>query len=610
EGTPALDVLMQVLTPLGRAWGLFSRTPLSPQLVLTEPLFPQVATWDEQALRSLTSLLMGRFPRLTPQLLADLSQFLPFMAVSDIMRLPPALLANESPAGGHASCNVPSPSFAALQTHSAHMKRMQKIAFAKLLLQTQLLGDVATWPQAFLRAVQPLLPHLPLRHFLQLSPQQIQGLAEGWQNVCLGLAQGHHVAHSLINLSRGAGVEQVHRLGSLACYLNSEELQALAPLRDPQGPVEQRLLACAATGMLHLHGQVVYALAELLRSANLPAVRPQELRAWRGIVPELGVRFLQRLSAAQLRVLLSDLKAAHLTPVQVSPQHPCWLPGRDPHLPKDPCSSQKGGTSSLSAVRRPVQLFGAAGAMQPVHILQLGLLATQLSERELQDLELSTWGALSVLGGLEGWTARQMRALVSSFLRRSGASVSGLALPELAALGHLLCGLHADEIQMLNSQEFSRAAPFMGSLKLSCSERQMEALAGLLTTSSAFGPVGSWGPEIFTEIGTLAAGLPDIALSSLVLEQIWALTPLAIAVIPAPKFTVVFSPAQLLGFTSAQASAVTPQQYVRLSVEQKRAVASAQFEGEVAQDGRGRNQAWARPGPSALALLSLIYSLG
>ncbi|CAM5146227.1 unnamed protein product [Eretmochelys imbricata] len=54
------------------------------------------------------------------------------------------------------------------------------------------------------------------------------------------------------------------------------------------------------------------------------------------------------------------------------------------------------------------------------------------------------------------------------------------------------------------------------------------------------------------------AGLQDIALSSLAPEQIQALTPLAIAVIPAPKFTVVFSPAQLLGFPSAQASAVTP----------------------------------------------------
>ncbi|CAM5146223.1 unnamed protein product, partial [Eretmochelys imbricata] len=81
---------------------------------------------------------------------------------------------------------------------------------------------------------------------------------------------------------------------------------------------------------------------------------------------------------------------------------------------------------------------------------------------------------------------------------------AGLALPELAALGHLLCGLRADEMRMLNSREFSQAAPFVGSLWLGCSERQLETLAELLTSRSAFGPVSSWGPEIFTEIGTLA----------------------------------------------------------------------------------------------------------
>ena len=50
----------------------------------------------EEALQSLAVLLLRRLPRLTPQLFVSLSQFIPFMAVSDIARLPPALLANES----------------------------------------------------------------------------------------------------------------------------------------------------------------------------------------------------------------------------------------------------------------------------------------------------------------------------------------------------------------------------------------------------------------------------------------------------------------------------------------------------------------------------------
>ncbi|XP_053898107.1 stereocilin [Malaclemys terrapin pileata] len=1174
EGAPALEVLVQEYLQMPQ--DNFQQLLLSAEseavqrfLSLLHRSWPrlQVPMSDGQALQSLASRLMGRFPQLTPQLFVDLSQFMPFMAVSDIMRVPPALLANESV-------------LAALRRHSAHMKLVQKSAFAKLLLQAQLLGDVPTWRPGFLRTIQPLLPHLPLRRFVQLTPQQIQGLADGWQEVRLGLAQGRHVAHSLINVSRGAGEEQVHRLGALACYLSPEELQVLAPLRDPLGPVEQSLLACAANGVLSQHGrvsraavgapvcvpatrlscpelggqwdigpglaslqegtkapwkpasgqsclgnippplppadpmapasaqreppfclgkaqpgpalpsclQVAYALADLLRSAGLAAVGPQELRAWRGIVPELGVRFLQRLSATQVRALLPELQAAHLTPAQASvlltqavrtenvtegvasslcpllpglgpeslqaiptptlvqaceclatalpllsapqkaallqrlsreqqarsiwpdcllpfvplkllhldaatllgqsgrfwelpwsqqqaqflwrkveagtnvsqetiralgtlaagmgcaslqqfsrradflgvlrvlyacpsslpgslvrneslavtlawtsgcplhcpgipspalshawwtpalagskrgcvsplpgltlcPQRQCvweeirsrpglsreelvWLgpkflmdlpaklvdklpndsvrlildyvsshpqsllmlpphrraalahralrllrapaeteipgevldllgpllgflgqeaaahvqpeslllrleelqgaclaegfaeelgrllltervlgppqcwslldvqqlgrlvfllpvesirliprevrsrdtleqllqsqreweqsePGRlcqppgaqgrvrsrkealvawlvrsSPVGAQDPvpsCADMRATypaawsaaqISSMApshfegcldlisqdpalspeqlraALGKAKQLFGTAQPLQPVHVLQLGLLATQLSEQELHELELSNWGALSVLGVLEGWTARQMRAVVSSFLRQSGMSVQGLALPELAALGHLLCGLRANEMRLLNSREFSQAAPFVGSLRLGCSERQLETLAELLTSRLAFGPVSSWGPEIFTEIGTLAAGLQDIVLSSLIPEQIRALTPLAIAGIPAPKFTVVFSPAQLLGFTSAQASAVTPQQRALLSAEQSQAVVSAQYEEEVAQDGRGRNHARCHPGPSALALLCLMYSFG
>ncbi|KYO49142.1 stereocilin [Alligator mississippiensis] len=262
-----------------------------------------------------------------------------------------------------------------------------------------------------------------------------------------------------------------------------------------------------------------------------------------------------------------------------------------------------------AALLKAKQLFGNPRVLRPVQTLQLGLLATQLSERELQDMELADWGALSTLGALQGWTAKQMRAAVSSFLRQRGGGAQGLGLPELAALGHLLCGLREDEIQMLDSWELSQAAPFLGSLKHSCSEGQMEALAARLTSSSAFGPANSWGPEIFTEIGTLAAGLQDIELSSLVPEQIRALTPLAIAGIPAPKFLVVFRSAQLLALTSAQAAAVTPEQYELLSAEQRQAVASAQYEGELVPDARGRNVAWPPSDPALVLVLSLLSHL-
>ncbi|XP_056203371.1 stereocilin [Falco biarmicus] len=1216
----------------------------------------------EDALPSLAVLLLRRLPHLTPQLFVGLSQFIPFMAVTDIARLPPALLANESV-------------LAALRTHSARLTQGQKAAFARRLLQVPCLGAVPTWPLGFLHAVLPLLPHLPLRCFLQLTPQQpwlgapglvrkpepssplpvqIWGLGDGWQLLRLGLVQGRHVAGSLANRSRAAGTELGRRLGALACFLSPEELQDLEWLQDARGAVEQSLLACAAAGTLRQHGRVMLALADLLRSTNLAMVSPGELPAWRGVLPEMGVGFLEHLSAAQLNSLLLQLQPTQLTRAQASflltwalqrdnvtageaswmcpllpglgptslaavlaplrvqgcaclgPALPlllaaqtasllqalqpldswahCLLPLlplqllrpsaqalhgalRDPNLPwspqqvrgqaqgcggrcctpvppttapqqaqllwmevgagtnhshrtagalgslvvgmscaelqepgredflgalrtlyvqprslpaslvrrrlQDPQGSRaacpcpaltarcpqrrcvqeevlrrpalseeelawlgprflmelpaklvemlpdavvqlvldhvtrephsllalpatrraalarralrslhlpagvelggedldqlgplvgfldresvariqpesllprlgdlqgtclareaaaelgrlllseqalgpppgwhlptlqqlghlvfllpleslraiprdllsrdtveqllqsqrdweqselgrlchplgsldedpspqevlvaplvaaarpgdRGETvdspsqlcphwctscpwcppSTLSthlvllvpsvpmlsppqagpvspcphAISSPVgvspsctlqwvlwgpwgwgqpaqagsaapvpscadvratfpaawsaaqlaamapqqlesclgllsqdpalrpdqlraalgqawrvrgnmggvggdmggcagggggpllgwagpggemldagscagavvgerpwgaseglsvgglcwpcggcpwgglwwpwglavggcahlgglpvgscagaawrrwaggcrqlvkllvpQLWGSAWALEPAQTLRLGRLATQLGEPELRELRLPDWGALSALGELDSWSQGQMRAVVSAFLRQRGASAQDLGLPELVALGHLLCGLPVAELQGLDSRELSKAAPFLGSLSLRCTEQQAEVLATHLTSNAAFGPAAAWGPEIFTEIGTLAAGLPDIVLSALVPEQIWALTPRAIAAVPAPKFAVVFGPTQLRTLSSAQAVAVTPQQRRWLGSAQRQALASAQCEGEAPQDGQ------------------------
>ncbi|MEE6503369.1 hypothetical protein FKM82_004804 [Ascaphus truei] len=244
---------------------------------------------------------------------------------------------------------------------------------------------------------------------------------------------------------------------------------------------------------------------------------------------------------------------------------------------------------SKAALAKTKQLFGPVKTMSPVQILQMGHLASHMSEKELQEMEISDWGVVSFLGRMEGWSLKQMRTLVASILRQSRKGPSDLDLTEVTCLGHLLCGLGVDELKRINKQEFSQAAVFVGSLKLTCSEAQLEALAELLTSMSAFDAVSRWGPEIFTEVGTLAAGLPDIVLSSMVRNQIEGLTPDAVSLIPAQKFAVVFSPAQLSLFTSDQATAVTPEQYEYLSHQQRQAITSAQYEGDVHQDPRGDN---------------------
>uniref|UniRef100_A0A8C9Q1Z0 Stereocilin n=1 Tax=Spermophilus dauricus TaxID=99837 RepID=A0A8C9Q1Z0_SPEDA len=974
----------------------------------------------EQAVGRLTALLLQRYPSLTSQLFIDLSPLIPFLAVSDLMRFPPSLLANDSV-------------LAAIRNHSPGMRTEQKEALAKRLLAPELFGEVPAWPQELLWAVLPLLPHLPLENFLQLSPHQIQALEDSWPVAGLGPGHARHVLRSLVNQSVEDGEEQVRRLGSLACFLSPEELQSLVPLSDPMGPVEQGLLECAANGTLSPEGRVAYELLGVLRSSGGTVLSPRDLRVWAPLFPQLGLRFLQELSEPQLRAMLPALQGTSVTPAQVGlsyslvshsglsleelcslhsllpglgpqtlqviprrvltgacsclapelsrlsacqtaallqtfrvkdgvknmgtigagaavciPGQPipttwpdCLLPllplkllqldtaallanrrryrelpwseqqaqflwkkmqvptnltlrnlqalgnlaggmsceflqqinsmvdflevihmlyqlptgvrgnlrsciwvelqrrmtmpepelttlgpelseldtkllldlpiqlmdrlsdesimlvveliqgapeqllaltpihqaalaervlqnlapketpiseevleklgplvgflgiestrriplpillshlsqlqgfclgetfatelgwlllqepvlgkpefwsqdeveqaGRlvftlstedisliprealcpetlerllekqhsweqsrvgqlclGPHLtpkkaalvagfvrpaaedlpePVPNCADIRGtfpaawsatqiaemelsdfedclalfagdpglGPEELrAAMGKAKQLWGPPRGFRPEQILQLGRLLIGLGERELQELTLVDWGVLSTLGQIDGWSSVQLRAVVSSFLRQSGQHVSHLDFIHLTALGYTLCGLRPEELQHISSWEFSQAALFLGNLHLQCSEEQLEVLAHLLVLPGGFGPVSNWGPEIFTEIGTIAAGIPDLALSALLRGQIQGLTPLAISVIPAPKFAVVFNPTQLSSLTSIQAVAVTPEQMAYLSPEQRQAVAWAQHEGKESPEQQGRSSA-------------------
>ncbi|XP_060709669.1 stereocilin-like [Hemiscyllium ocellatum] len=258
------------------------------------------------------------------------------------------------------------------------------------------------------------------------------------------------------------------------------------------------------------------------------------------------------------------------------------------------------------------QLYGSLRLMKLWQLLQMGRAVTQLSDRDFQNLDLSDLAVLAFLGEVGEWSEKQRRAGFSSFLRRSRQSVSELDATSLTALGHLICGMAVTEIERINPEEFSKAVLFLGGLKLSCSEAQLEALARLTTLPQAFGLVSNWGPEIFTEIGSVAAGLPDVTLSSLVEHQIEGLTPSAISLIVPSKFAVVFNADQLSSLSSAQASAVTSKQYEKLSPEQRRAVSTAQYDGEIHQEQRGKNHAGRSAWPQVATLflgLSITYHL-
>lgn len=244
----------------------------------------------------------------------------------------------------------------------------------------------------------------------------------------------------------------------------------------------------------------------------------------------------------------------------------------------------------LTAIMQRVgQLHGGAARLPPTVIQQLGRAATRLTPRELLELDLTDPAALASLGALEGWDRKQLVAGFRSFVQRSGSSVAEMDATDLVMLGHFICGMTPTDISRINARQYSRAALAIGRLSLRCTEAQLNSLVKVAMSSSAFGLPSNWGLEVFTEIGSVAVGLPDVVLSALVKEQIEGLTSTAIAIMPPRKFAVVFEVSSLQHFTAAQAEAVTDEQLEQLSPLQRHTLLNVRHRGETVPDGRGRS---------------------
>ncbi|XP_048886623.1 stereocilin isoform X2 [Brienomyrus brachyistius] len=977
----------------------------------------QASQKEQQAMETMTSAFIHKFTRVTPDLFVDLSQFIPFMSVSDIMTFPTSLMVNDSV-------------LMAIRDHSSEMKSPQKRAFVKRLLQTKVVEEVPSWPAYFLSSILPLLPYVPVCYFQRLTVQQLSPLVEDLGNSSLDATRGRHVLRTVFSKSKNLTCVDVSRLGTLACYLNPEELHQLLMVSPP---LWRQLATCVSEGHASSTGRLAHWLALAVRHLDASSLSPPELSALRGLLPRLGASFLQPFPAPRLLQILSqpglpsyppaqafriltkltqevNLRLGELcrlqpllkglspsvlralsgptlgepspcrcwntllsrlpTPTQRAVLHSilqealekisgntslrlqCLLPyvplkmlasaldgpavlrsiatyrhlpwspqqaqllfkkilqttnitreslralgriasgmscdwfrlwanesgflellflvtelpgGMTPSLRKcvveellkrprsdlnilppsfsaglpvqlleslsnasfmavlehirrdiggflrlprhkqaalaeravailaisqeedvsgaaldllgplmpfldrdtfgqverealrlrldemkgyclpqdtmkemariltqrdllgDPATwtieevehtgrllfalspsqiasipldvlrpdvveqvleSQKSwedsevgqsckplgelvekrenlvrgivrrrgrrrkepvpgcadikGTfpsawtaaqlgrmeeeelancvedlaqdDSLSPEQRRAlwallrQSYGPAKSLTRERILELGCLVTEMNERELQDTNLADLGTVIHLGAWRGWTPKKVRAAMMSFLRHSDLKLEELEATELASLGNLLCGLSPTEISRLDPKHLSMATLFLRDLRLPCSEQQMEALLSQLSRPQGFGPISSWGPEIFTEIGNLAVGLPDMVLSALVREQVEGLTPEVIALIPPTKMAVALSSPQLSWLTVEQASAVTEEQWSELGGEQKRALAMALYEGDLPLEHRGRNLAPLARSPDCLTLWLLCLS--
>ncbi|XP_029987067.1 stereocilin [Sphaeramia orbicularis] len=218
------------------------------------------------------------------------------------------------------------------------------------------------------------------------------------------------------------------------------------------------------------------------------------------------------------------------------------------------------------------QMYGPVSSFSQLLISQLGALAVEMTSAELSSLRLTQRRAIAALGAIPSLNVRQLEALFAAMLNSTKQIPSQIDASTFEALGYIVCGAKVTEMSSFNAVEFSKAMLWLGRLDLKCTEDQMLALVGLLSHSLAFGPISSWGTDVFIEIGILAAGLPDIAMSALVKEQIEGISPLAISKIVPEKFAVVFSAKQISMFSHDQAFAVTKEQILALNYVQKTAL--------------------------------------
>ncbi|XP_045071302.1 stereocilin-like [Coregonus clupeaformis] len=352
--------------------------------------------------------------------------------------------------------------------------------------------------------------------------------------------------------------ETLNQVDRFIFFLPKEKLQQIPQALMTQGRIErlflsQRQWESGAVGALCIQGRdqveqtqlferQQFVLQYFLGFLKVGRVTPPAL------IPTCEKLHTTRPSAWSTDSLTGMSSAAFSCSLELFGQDPFFLPYQQKLL-----------------LQKTKEIYGAARSFSSSVITQLGRIASQLSVAELSVIRLSELSTISALGAVNTWNSRQLAVLSSSVLNSTQVGPSQLDSSTLVAMGHILCGINYSDMRSLNAVEFSKAVMWLGRLRLACSEEQQQALTGLLSHSLAFGPMSSWGPEVFIEVGALAAGLPDMAMSSLVKEQVEGLTPLAVSLIRADKFAVVFDPAQISMFSYEQAKAVTEAQRSLLS---------------------------------------------
>ncbi|KAK7913054.1 hypothetical protein WMY93_013265 [Mugilogobius chulae] len=458
-------------------------------------------------------------------------------------------------------------------------------------------GDVDEIDSSALDFLGPLLPFLDRDSLELVNRRALAPRLEEMRNFCLPKETLKDISalltqKDLLGEPSKWHVKDLEHLGRLVFSLSTKQINAIPLTVLNKDTVEQVLV-----GQKLWEDSAIGRMC-VVKSMDQESQRKQTESLLRGIVKPRNRRAKVPVPSC------ADIKGTFPS---------AWTPLQLNRMPQEDlkqCVEVFGQDSSLSYEQRRTlwkklrKSFSPVRMLRSEQVLSLGSIVTEMGERELQDTDLSDLGVLAHLGTLTEWSNKKMRAVIISVMRKQKRKIDQLTAVDLAAFGHLICGLYPSEIKRLSPQHLSMAVLFLREMSLPCTEDQVEALTGCLSKPEAFGPASSWGSEVFTEIGTLAVGLEDMVLSALVEEQVQGLTPEAIRLMSPQKFSVVFSAVQLSWLSTEQAWAVTQEQWEELDPEQRHAVGLARYEGDILLEQRGRNSA-----PSTVYTNSLSLAL-
>ncbi|XP_070581149.1 otoancorin-like isoform X2 [Ptychodera flava] len=247
----------------------------------------------------------------------------------------------------------------------------------------------------------------------------------------------------------------------------------------------------------------------------------------------------------------------------------------------DNCAETLGQVESFTAeqldalLQKAKQTWGEAAEMEPSEIQQLGRIASRFSINDIGNLNLTDNDAVYDIAVHNIWTTEQLSAAFERYHSLSGDDLSAYEASTLVALANFVCGMTPTQIASLDSSSYGEAAAVVGELE-SCSPNQWAAFKD--HSIAEFGPIDSWQPDVYAEVGSLIVGFTAVELGNLDNTTLAGVKASAIGWIPADTFAAGFSAAVLASFDAEQVEAVTELQRAALSDDQLAALDQVEYE--------------------------------